>query len=55
VTMGLSNAFGSLGRIFGPPLGGVVFDLDWRLPFIGAAATMAAGFLVSYRVPEIRD
>ncbi len=52
VTMGLSNAFGSLGRIFGPPIGGVVFDLDWRLPFIGAALFMGAGYLVGYRVRE---
>lgn len=53
VTMGLNNAFGSLGRIFGPPLGGVVFDLDWRFPFIGAALMMVFGFLVSFRIePE---
>jgi DHA1 family multidrug resistance protein-like MFS transporter len=53
VTMGLNNAFGSLGRIFGPPLGGVVFDLDWRLPFIGAALMMGVGLLVGFRIePE---
>ncbi|MGD8603657.1 MAG: MFS transporter [Anaerolineales bacterium] len=50
VTMGLSNAFGSLGRIAGPPLGGLAYDLDWRWPFIGAAVVMGAGFLVSYGV-----
>jgi DHA1 family multidrug resistance protein-like MFS transporter len=53
VTMGLNNAFGSLGRIFGPPLGGVVFDLDWHFPFIGAALMMGVGFLVGFRIePE---
>jgi DHA1 family multidrug resistance protein-like MFS transporter len=49
ITMGLSNAFGSLGRIFGPPLGGFVFDLDWRLPFLSSALIMLIGFLVSAR------
>jgi DHA1 family multidrug resistance protein-like MFS transporter len=50
VTMGLSNAFGSLGRIAGPPIGGLAFDLDWRWPFIGAAVMMGLGFVVSYKV-----
>lgn len=52
VTMGLSNAFGSLGRIAGPPIGGLAFDLDWRWPFIGAAVVMGAGFVVGYWVKE---
>lgn len=52
VTMGLSNAFGSLGRIAGPPVGGVVFDVDWRWPFLAAAAVMAVGFVISYGVNE---
>jgi DHA1 family multidrug resistance protein-like MFS transporter len=55
LTMGLSNAFGSLGRITGPPIGGLAFDLDWRWPFIGAAVVMGAGFVVSYRVKEEGD
>jgi len=53
VTMGLSNSFGSLGRIFGPPLGGVVFDLHWSLPFLCAAAVMFIGFVVSLRLTEV--
>ena len=52
VTMGLSNAFNSLGRIFGPPLGGVVFDIDWRFPFIGAALLMGVGYIVGLRVED---
>jgi DHA1 family multidrug resistance protein-like MFS transporter len=50
VTMGLSNSFGSLGRIFGPPLGGVVFDLHWSLPFLSGAAVMLVGYFLSTRI-----
>ena len=53
VTMGLSNSFVSLGRIFGPTLGGLVFDLHWGLPFITASAVMLIGFFVSLRT--LRD
>jgi DHA1 family multidrug resistance protein-like MFS transporter len=49
VTMGLSNAFVSLGRIFGPTLGGLVFDLYWGLPFVTASVVMLIGFLLSLR------
>jgi DHA1 family multidrug resistance protein-like MFS transporter len=47
VTMGLNNSFVSLGRIFGPLLGGLVFDFHWGLPFLGGALVMLAGFLAS--------
>ena len=47
IAMGLSNSFISLGRIFGPILGGWVFDLDWRLPFLIGAIFMLAGFAAS--------
>jgi MFS family permease len=49
VTMGLSNSFVSLGRIFGPTLGGLVFDLYWGLPFVTASVFMLIGFLLSLR------
>jgi DHA1 family multidrug resistance protein-like MFS transporter len=55
VTMGFSNAFSSLGRIIGPPLGGVVYDLDWRFPFIGAAVLMGLGFWVGFSVEDETD
>ena len=55
VTMGLSNSFGSLGRIFGPPLGGVVFDLHWILPFLSSAAVMLVGFFMSTRIPSDQE
>jgi DHA1 family multidrug resistance protein-like MFS transporter len=47
ITMGLSNAFNSLGRIIGPSLGGLAFDLYWGLPFLGGALIMACGFILS--------
>jgi DHA1 family multidrug resistance protein-like MFS transporter len=54
-TMGLSNSFGSLGRIFGPPLGGVVFDLHWSLPFLSGAVVMLGGFFLSTRIPSDQE
>ncbi len=54
VTMGLSNSFGSLGRIFGPPLGGVVYDLHWSLPFLSAAVVMLVGWGVSLRIAPVQ-
>ena len=55
VTMGISNSFISLGRIFGPTLGGLVFDLHWSLPFVSSSVVMLIGFLVSLRwVKEIQ-
>jgi DHA1 family multidrug resistance protein-like MFS transporter len=45
--MGLSHAFMSLGRIVGPLLAGVLFDLDIRLPYLVGAVAMAVGFVVS--------
>jgi DHA1 family multidrug resistance protein-like MFS transporter len=49
VTMGLSNSFISLGRIVGPLLGGLVFDLHWGLPFLSGALIMLIGFFGSLR------
>ncbi len=47
IAMGLSNSFVSLGRIIGPLLGGVVFDLNIFLPYLSGAAIMGIGFVVS--------
>ena len=47
ITMGVSNSFMSLGRIVGPLLGGVLFDLDVRYPCLSGAAIMLVGFLVA--------
>jgi len=45
ITMGLSNAAGSLGRIFGPLLGGILFDIHIASPFLFGAAVMLIGFI----------
>ena len=47
VAVGLSNFFISLSRIFGPTLGGLVFDLHWNMPFAVGALLMGAAFAVS--------
>jgi DHA1 family multidrug resistance protein-like MFS transporter len=47
LTMGLSNAAQSLGRIVGPLLGGIAFDLYLEYPNYIGAAVMFAGFLIS--------
>lgn len=53
VTMGVLGSYGSLGRIAGPPAGGLAFDLYMNLPFlllgtlsaVGAAAVAATARL----------
>jgi MFS transporter, DHA1 family, multidrug resistance protein len=47
LTMGLSNAAQSLGRITGPLLGGIAFDLYIEYPNYLGAAVMLVGFLIS--------
>jgi MFS transporter, DHA1 family, multidrug resistance protein len=47
LTMGLSNAAQSLGRITGPLLGGIAFDLYIEYPNYLGAAVMLVGFLTS--------
>ena len=47
VAMGLSNSFVSLGRIFGPLLGGFILDINLLLPYASGAVIMCLGFLIS--------
>jgi DHA1 family multidrug resistance protein-like MFS transporter len=47
MTMGLSNAFMSLGRIAGPLVAGFVFDLNLILPFVSGAVVMLSGVIAS--------
>jgi DHA1 family multidrug resistance protein-like MFS transporter len=42
--MGLSNAFMSLGRIIGPTLGGLLYDIDITYPYLGGAIILLIGF-----------
>jgi len=47
VAMGLSNSAMSLGRILGPLLGGIMFDVNLLLPYMSGAVLMLLSFLVS--------
>jgi len=47
ITMGLSNASQSLGRIVGPLLGGFSYDINLEYPNMIGAVGMGIGFLVS--------
>lgn len=47
VTMGMNNAFLSLGRVIGPLWAGFLFDVNYNLPYISGATVMAIGFIVS--------
>jgi DHA1 family multidrug resistance protein-like MFS transporter len=47
IAMGLSNSFVSLGRIFGPILGGLVLDINLSLPYLSGAMIMLVGFAFS--------
>jgi DHA1 family multidrug resistance protein-like MFS transporter len=47
VAMGLSNSFVSLGRIVGPILGGLAFDIGMRLPYVVGTFIMVGGFGLS--------
>ena len=45
--MGLSNSFMSGGRIVGPILGGLVYDIDYEYPYLSGALIFAIGFLAT--------
>jgi DHA1 family multidrug resistance protein-like MFS transporter len=47
VAMGLNNSFMSLGRITGPLLAGLLFDLGQDLPYMVGGAIMLLGFIIA--------
>lgn len=47
IAMGLSNSSMSLGRIVGPLVAGVAFDINPNLPYLSGAAIMLVGFVLS--------
>lgn len=44
--LGLNMSFGSLARVVGPLLGGVLYQLDYHLPFIGGSLLCAAAYFL---------
>ena len=47
VTMGVNNAFLSLGRIIGPLWAGFAYDQGLNLPYYSGAVIMAVGFVIT--------
>jgi DHA1 family multidrug resistance protein-like MFS transporter len=46
-SMGLSNSFVSLGRIVGPIVAGIIFDINPNFPYLAGAFILCAVFLIS--------
>jgi MFS transporter, DHA1 family, multidrug resistance protein len=46
-SMGLSNSFVSLGRIVGPIVAGIIFDINPNYPYISGALILFAVFILS--------
>ena len=47
--MGIVNSYNSLGRIFGPLAGGVLFDtLGYQSPFVAGALIFFITFMLSF-------
>ncbi len=47
MALGMNNAFQSLGRVIGPLLAGLMFDIDIRLPYSSAAVIMLVSFALA--------
>jgi multidrug resistance protein len=43
--LGMNQSFGSLARVIGPVLGGILYDLHFGLPYAGGALIMVLTFL----------
>jgi len=46
-SMGLSNSFVSLGRVVGPIVAGIIFDINPNYPYISGAFILCAVFILS--------
>jgi DHA1 family multidrug resistance protein-like MFS transporter len=46
-SMGLSNSFVSLGRVAGPIVAGIIFDINPNFPYLAGALILCAVFIVS--------
>jgi DHA1 family multidrug resistance protein-like MFS transporter len=45
--MGLSNSFVSLGRIVGPIMAGIIFDINPNFPYLAGALILCLVFAMS--------
>lgn len=45
--MGLSNSFVSLGRVAGPVIAGIIFDINPNFPYLAGALILFVVFLMS--------
>lgn len=45
---GMNSMFTSLGNVFGPIVGGILFDIDLNYPFFFAAVALVAGIAISF-------
>lgn len=52
--LGVSQSLSSLGRIFGPLFGGMLYDLGPAVPFVTGAVLCAVAAAVALRVPNQR-
>ena len=43
ITLGISSAFGSLGRILGPLWAGFIYEINFGFPFISGAVICYSG------------
>ncbi len=48
--LGLNQSFGSLARVFGPLIGGWVYDADFRAPYILGSAIVFISLSLAYRI-----
>jgi DHA1 family multidrug resistance protein-like MFS transporter len=46
-SMGLSNSFVSLGRVVGPIVAGIIFDINPNFPYLSGALILCAVFIMS--------
>jgi DHA1 family multidrug resistance protein-like MFS transporter len=46
-SMGLSNSFVSLGRVVGPVVAGIIFDINPNFPYLSGALILCAVFIMS--------
>lgn len=49
-TLGLLQSMGSLGRVAGPMMGGMLYAVNWHAPYLAAVAIMAVTFLLVLNV-----